>query len=207
MASPAAAPSSADWKHMKVQELRNALASKGLDTSGLKVSLLERLRKSRKASSEVAATETPRQEEMPVEENSAEPSVKAPTMVDNAEKDGTSGQPQDTSSSHLEPPKDLVPSAPALHKKPAKAGPLTEFEKKRRRAERFGTHPNFSEDEKRRIRAARFGIVDEEAKKEARAERFGKDLQEQNLRESEKRKIRAARFGTVSENNNVKTKG
>ncbi|XP_020266046.1 protein MODIFIER OF SNC1 11-like [Asparagus officinalis] len=93
-----------------------------------------------------------------------------------------------------------------------------EEEKRRTRAERFGTATGFPlqgknggnlEEQKRKARAERFGLVvhssaDEEAKKKARLERFGQ-TQKPNTLEEDKKKARAERFSQTSSTNGKKT--
>ncbi|XP_064935917.1 protein MODIFIER OF SNC1 11-like [Musa acuminata AAA Group] len=109
----------------------------------------------------------------------------------------------------------------------SEAAPVTDLQKKLRRAERFGTPVMLSEQEKRNSRAERFGTVstldggkivgpleeqkrkaraerfglkaetDEEAKKKARLERFA-PYSKLDTSEEEKRKARAIRFSQAS---------
>ncbi|KAL0333329.1 UNVERIFIED_CONTAM: hypothetical protein Sangu_1489100 [Sesamum angustifolium] len=87
-------------------------------------------------------------------------------------------------------------------------GSVTDIQKKMKRAERFGTPLQLSEEEKRNSRAERFGTVSavsgidssrpsEELKRKARAERFG-IVQSDQSDEEAKKKARLARFGSLS---------
>ncbi|CAI9098109.1 OLC1v1034693C1 [Oldenlandia corymbosa var. corymbosa] len=87
-------------------------------------------------------------------------------------------------------------------------GPVTDTEKKIRRAERFGVAVQLSEQEKRNSRAERFGTASgssgsealkksEELKRKARAERFGIS-QSTSSEEDAKKKARLARFAPAS---------
>ncbi|XP_042477100.1 protein MODIFIER OF SNC1 11-like isoform X2 [Macadamia integrifolia] len=91
--------------------------------------------------------------------------------------------------------------------------PVSDLQKKIRRAERFGMSVQLSEEEKRNSRAERFGTApashgsnvsqkSEEQKRKARAERFG--LPSQLLANEEaKKKARLARFASVSKMDNA----
>ncbi|EFJ08503.1 hypothetical protein SELMODRAFT_448028 [Selaginella moellendorffii] len=68
-------------------------------------------------------------------------------------------------------------------------GPLSDMEKKQRRAERFGVGLNFSEDEKRKLRASRFNASDKKGVSKAKVSIES---------ETEKKNARAARFGTAN---------
>lgn len=85
------------------------------------------------------------------------------------------------------------------------ADPVTDTQKKIRRAERFGMPVQMSEQEKRNSRAERFGTgskmqgsevsnTSEELKRKARAERFGLPVPSSVSDEEEKRKARLTRF-------------
>ncbi|MCO5591694.1 hypothetical protein L7F22_045685 [Adiantum nelumboides] len=68
-----------------------------------------------------------------------------------------------------------------------------------KKGKKFGITQDLNEEtEKKRARAARFGIVDEDAKKKARLERF-KESQPEDKEEFEKRKARALRFAPSTE--------
>ncbi|KAJ4979989.1 hypothetical protein NE237_010769 [Protea cynaroides] len=94
----------------------------------------------------------------------------------------------------------------------AATAPVSDLQKKIRRAERFGVSVQLSEAEKRNSRAERFGTAptshgsnglqkSEEQKRKARAERFG--LPSKSLSDEEaKKKARLARFATVSKMDN-----
>ncbi|XP_027350313.1 protein MODIFIER OF SNC1 11 isoform X1 [Abrus precatorius] len=94
---------------------------------------------------------------------------------------------------------------------PSDAGndaPLSDVQKKMRRAERFGISVQLSEKEKRNSRAERFGTgsasqgsessKSEELKRKARAERFGMPSPSTASDEEAKKKARLARFAPVS---------
>ncbi|RWW57649.1 hypothetical protein BHE74_00035544 [Ensete ventricosum] len=88
----------------------------------------------------------------------------------------------------------------------SEAAPVTDLQKKLRRAERFGTPVMLSEEEKRNSRAERFGTTStfdggkiggplEEQKRKARAERFGLKAETD---EEAKKKARLERFAPDS---------
>lgn len=183
---------------MNKQELRDALASRGLDTDGLRPLLIQRLESSSRiaaaaadaalkealASQEDGATEEPPKTES--QETGVIPPVEAAEVtlssdVKSASKDAVAEK---------ETVKEIV--AEVVKQEPnganGSAGSLTDLEKKQRRAERFGMDLQVSEEEKRRKRAARFG-----------GEQGNNKSSVENITEVEKRKQRAARFGIVDE--------
>lgn len=91
---------------------------------------------------------------------------------------------------------------------PETDAPLSDVQKKMRRAERFGISVQLSEKEKRNSRAERFGTASvlqgpegskaEDLKRKARAERFGMPSPCTTADEDTKKKARRARFAPAS---------
>eukprot|EP01018_Ginkgo_biloba_P013394 Gb_19554 [translate_table: standard] len=158
-----------EWKKMKVQELRDELSRRGLNTGGLRPSLIERLEKSSNppgnAAAEACGPElpeiTPQVEEGPKFSSTNNGQLVAKDFVSgtiiDAEKLGDSNVSESVS----------IPAAPGTTvEKPSNdakdngvanvAGPVSDLEKKHRRAERFGLALQLSEEEKRQSRAARY---------------------------------------------------
>ncbi|KAK2647669.1 hypothetical protein Ddye_015158 [Dipteronia dyeriana] len=92
--------------------------------------------------------------------------------------------------------------------------PVTDIQKKIRRAERFGVSVQLSEEEKRNSRASRFGTApqtqgsevskkSEDLKRRARAERFGIPVPTTVSDEDAKKKARLARFAPYSKTDTV----
>ena len=157
----------ADVKSMKVAGLREELGKRGLDTTGLKAALQERLEKALEA-------ETLSKELEPLEEPLAVAEEKAAPEATKAE------------DREAEDPK--AASAGPAGDKPGeleKTAAQTFLEKKAARAKKFGLNLELTKEEKaaqiaekKKERAARFGVAsvqgdDFEAKKKARLERFG----------------------------------
>ena len=155
----------ADVKSMKVAGLREELGKRGLDTSGLKAALQERLEKALEA--ETLSKELEPLEEPAVAEEKAAPEA---TKAEDRE---------------AEDPK--AASAGPAGDKPGeleKTAAQTFLEKKAARAKKFGLKLELTKEEKaaqiaeKKEREARFGVAsvqgdDFEAKKKARLERFG----------------------------------
>ena len=156
----------ADVKSMKVAGLREELGKRGMDTSGLKAALQERLEKALEA--ETLSKELEPLEEPAVAEEKAAPEA---TKAEDRE---------------AEDPK--AASAGPAGDKPGeleKTAAQTFLEKKAARAKKFGLKLELTKEEKaaqiaekKKEREARFGVAsvqgdDFEAKKKARLERFG----------------------------------
>ncbi|XP_015899547.3 protein MODIFIER OF SNC1 11 [Ziziphus jujuba] len=99
----------------------------------------------------------------------------------------------------------------AVAENSAATDPISDIQKKIRRAERFGISVQLTEEEKRNSRAERFGTVStvggsdvskksEDLKRKARAERFGIPASAKPVASDEdvKKKARLARFASVS---------
>eukprot|EP00250_Pteridium_aquilinum_P010349 c19322_g1_i1 orf=217-1077(+) len=270
-------PSKLDVRKMNKQALVDELASRGLDTNGLRPLLIQRLESSVKAraAAEALSTstdetlkssmETSQQETLAIVpqadvEDSARDSqskthtlnAHSGTLILNPQKDTLTSNLQENSevqeptttseeatavdaNSKASPLKvgiDQVKITPPLASENGKSElnsstttHLSDLEKKRLRAERFGVGLKVSEIEKLAIRAerfsgaegkkgsstrepesekmkqraARFGIVDDEGRKKARQERFAPASKQDVSVEVDKRKARAARFGAATE--------
>ncbi|CAL8465908.1 g5444 [Coccomyxa elongata] len=170
-----------DIKKLKVQELRDELQKRNLDTSGLKAALVERLEGALK-------TETP-------EGPAAEPALTVNAKL-------TLG------SASSEPATEPVPVQKTTEGEPANeaAQPIkigiensnvAEIEKRKARAARFGMPLNNPED-KKALRAQRFGTVGDAAAEKKKASKpisSQKAASEEELAALlEKKKARAARF-------------
>lgn len=214
-----------ELKKLKVTELRDELARRGLETKGVKDDLIARL----SAAMEVEAKEEPETEVEPEAERvhqgedgdanavnvvskQVPKETDASAKVKSANGDGSAPNLQTLATEPGQTPTQ-VPSSMETNKTSA----LTEDEKKKLRAERFGITLSQSagkdqigglgqfdaaeELERRKKRAERFGLpvpvsaAEEEARKKQRAERFG--LQVPVTKEELKAKLeaRAARFG------------
>eukprot|EP00245_Coleochaete_scutata_P010830 TRINITY_DN390_c0_g1_i1.p1 TRINITY_DN390_c0_g1~~TRINITY_DN390_c0_g1_i1.p1 ORF type:complete len:297 (-),score=104.24 TRINITY_DN390_c0_g1_i1:897-1787(-) len=209
MASPA------DWKKMKVPELKEELARRGLDTSGLKAALLQRLEESLKPedNSQVPTDgndTAPRSEEKVSSEKI--PEVKSASLEDG----NSAAQPA------MEKVEEIGEKKLDKGAEKSEVEPGTEDDKRKKRAERFGT--TLPDDIKKVMRAERFGLKPGEvvspattgaedeaqaAKLKARAERFGipatlaaglNGLTKVDLddAEREKRRLRAEKYGLPS---------
>ncbi|KAJ7239050.1 hypothetical protein O6H91_05G108400 [Diphasiastrum complanatum] len=206
-----------EWKKMKVQELREVLASKGLETLGLKSSLIERLENSAKSDETkpvAEGTARPLEEiEVKVEGELSQKLSNLQDMIKPIEELASSGSSEklpvaeqliatETNGivKQIEERMTLTPaSVLALQEiNGMDAAPPSETQKKKRRAERFGVEFQMSEQEKRRLRATRFGAASSKFEKGyqltwAHSNKLSPTSKEI---EAEKRKARAARFGT-----------
>ncbi|KAK9289783.1 hypothetical protein L1049_007942 [Liquidambar formosana] len=135
----------------------------------------------------------------------SDPQPQSPTETPDADgsvKDGDESKGGDASSA------DAAVGSPS-----ATSAPVSDTQKKMRRAERFGMPVQLSEEEKRNSRAERFGTgstlhgsdaltKSEELKRKARAERFG--IPAQSVGDGEaKKKARLARFAPVAKADGV----
>ncbi|CAL5219769.1 g1671 [Coccomyxa viridis] len=179
-----------DVKKMKVQELRDELTKRGLDSTGLKAALAERLEESIKAE----------------ENGQADGGAQAP-LADAAQPSEAAAAP--TAAANGELKEDAAPAAAAetdagkiVYKDPAEE----ELAKKKARAARFGMPLNMSEDKKAAMRAQRFGLeakAGDKRKTEAKAPEPAKKQPSTAELEAElqKKKARAARFNVPVKTN------
>ncbi|KAI5069942.1 hypothetical protein GOP47_0014285 [Adiantum capillus-veneris] len=247
--SPTAQP---EWRKMNKQALRDALASRGLDTNGLRPSLIQRLESSVKslAAAEAVASsgadepieasqkESSSQIDLQSIEQTQTPNADSETIAPKISKmldDKVTQEAMDAKASACKRDVVEVKSTAENGKSEHNSGNtahLSDLEKKRLRAERFGVGLQVSEQEKlalraerfagvegkksstvkepeserRKQRAARFGIVEEESRKKTRQERFTPASKQEKSSEADKRKARAARFGAATEQTESKEK-
>lgn len=202
-----------DVKKLKVQELKDELAARGLDTTGLKAVLVERLEEALSNQGAGAEAAVPAQDA---------PAAQAPTEA--AAPVAATDTAAPAAAEEKAAPAAVVLSAEALQKA------LSEDEKRKLREQRFGAGGGGAsigalgkvdlaeEIMKRKERAKKFGLpvpvfaAEEAMKKAQRRERFGlppsKEEQAKIDKEqaaavarelAEKRKARADRFGTATE--------
>jgi len=203
----------ADYESKKIADLRKLCEARSLDRTGKKPELIARLIAADKArSSPKQASPKPSAPASPKQGVPASPrpasrsgsprggpitSARVPSLKEN--------DPHITTQQIMAQKRD---SSPETKRRNAigDVTHMTDAERAKLRAARFGA-PNADEDaEKKKARAERFGLADKDLdaeKKKARAERFGladKDLEE------EKKKARAERFGIQSEADKMKAR-
>ena len=173
----------ADLKKLKVAELKDQLSNRGLDTKGVKDELIARLAAAMETEGGAApAEEQPANMEEPaVAEAAAEPAAGAAPAAAPvpATADGTA-----------------APAAAPAADKPKPA--LTEVERRKLRAERFGEATAKGVKAPAGVAIAGLGHFDpaeEFARRKKRAERFGLPVPESKAEEVAKKKARADRFG------------
>ncbi|CAM6099187.1 unnamed protein product [Calypogeia fissa] len=216
MATPTAPGAAPDWKKMKVQELRDELTSRGLDTTGVKSTLIERLETATVKVDDDDATTTADaggRKDMDLDINvdapvgqvdeklpAGEPITTKPLVV--AEEMTAEAIPVSSTDDNTPSVDKAAEVSAAPQESPAPktngtgvAPPSSDLEKKQRRAERFGLELMVSESEKRRLRAARFGDTLDTKTNGASQDESSKMSPTLKDAEAVKRKARAARFG------------
>ncbi|KAK9909753.1 hypothetical protein WJX75_006961 [Coccomyxa subellipsoidea] len=164
---------------MKVQELRDELEKRSLDTSGLKATLIERLEEAMKADTAAEpAAEPISTATLTNGSDSAQPAIEAP--VEEKTHDAS------------------AEAAAQAGKIVFEDSNAAELEKRKARAARFGVPLNTSEDEKKDSRAQRFGITEKPGPEKRKASEPISSKKAASLEELaallEKKKARAARF-------------
>ncbi len=197
-------PTEASLKKLKVTELRERLAAESLETSGLKDDLIKRLLEhfETKEDGEPTATEAPKSGEETVAGEPAPAAVTGSTDATEPVGAADAGPPaagtseQDKAKARAErfgiPEKEQAPAKAQGKEQPKKKAGISglgdvdrkeEFERRKKRAERFGLPVPIDKEEeleKKKMRAERFGLpaapasaLEVAAKLKAREERFG----------------------------------
>ncbi|ERM95664.1 hypothetical protein AMTR_s00023p00196060 [Amborella trichopoda] len=141
---------STDLQKMKVKDLREELAKRGLDTAGLKAILIERLESSVSPSSSSATALASASASTPPPPSQQESSSTAQQErpQNQVQAKGEGGSEENGEDRETKPL--VVAGNPSVS-----TGPISEIEKKYKRAERFGMPVQLSEQEKRKSRAER----------------------------------------------------
>lgn len=190
-------PTLTELKKLKVTELREKLSAAGLETKGVKDELVKRLVEHLSQDKADAATTADEKDGTTVIDHSAA----AP--VEGGIKQASTAKLTEAEKAKLRAERFGVTTQKQSKQSGAIAGlgmfdPQEEYERRKKRAERFGLPVpvnEHEEKEKKKARAERFGLPvpitkDElEEKKRQRAERFMSE-------EEKKKKERAARFGS-----------
>jgi SAP domain-containing ribonucleoprotein len=228
-----------ELKKLKVTELRDELARRGLETKGVKDDLIARLSEAMEAEATVEAQGQDAErgaERVDAEQTSEAVNINQPENKDRTAPVGpkTAGDGSTPANINENPEPGKTPEQGFPRDETNKTSALTaltEDERKKLRADRFGTTPTQSngkgqnigglgqfdaaeELERRKKRAERFGLpvpvsaAEEEARKKQRAERFGLQVPISKDELKAKLEARAARFGLpISSQTTASSKG
>ncbi|KAK9816990.1 hypothetical protein WJX72_007935 [[Myrmecia] bisecta] len=186
----------ADVKKLKVPELKAELEKRGLDTTGLKQALVERLEEA--VTADVDNTGGDQEETDPAGPSGTkattkeQPSTKHKPIAFPAKAPAGAPAADKPAAAAVEakPATDAPPAATVAHA--IKSAAQTEAERQKARAERFGIQVKVPEVQKKEIRAQRFGLKEEGGEKKKSA--IGGLGLVDPLEEIARRKERAARF-------------
>jgi len=200
-----------DPTKLKVQELKNELSARGLDTKGNKPDLVARLSAELARSASVPNTSAAPQQTTPATAISPAPTTitqpqTAPQQLATQPPSQAPLKPAQVASTPVEPsppaqpntqPIEQAPSAtPAVvgevEEEPVYLSQMSDEERKKVRAERFGIPQQHSEAAKKAERAARFGLP------------LSKSTEIKNLNTDDKLEARKKRFGIVEQQNKGK---
>jgi len=140
---------------MKVTELKAELTQRGLDAKGLKQELVVRLSEALEKEKAAAAQTT---QPAPAPTSTPPPAAKPEEKkADTAKQAPSNGAPASTPAPVIAPP--VSASADAASSVSADGSALSEEDRKKQRAARFGVPLTESEEEKKQKRASRFGVT------------------------------------------------